>query len=98
MNLYQSILDGIEQHAISGDGTGINQTGLLHASGTTVQHFSTDLPTTLRGAVTKLQNLGEMPTGSKRQHTRAAERTRRILEERALNDAYVAERNRPPPF
>jgi hypothetical protein len=31
----------------------------------------------------------------KRQHTRAAERTRRILEERALNDAYVAERNRP---
>jgi hypothetical protein len=34
----------------------------------------------------------------KRQHTRAAERTRRILEERTLNDAYVAERNRPPPF
>jgi hypothetical protein len=34
----------------------------------------------------------------KRQHTRATDRTRRILEERALNDAYVAERNRPPPF
>jgi hypothetical protein len=34
----------------------------------------------------------------KRQHTRAADRTRRILEERALNDAHVAERNRPPPF
>jgi hypothetical protein len=36
-----------------------------------------------------------MPT---RQHTRSADRTRRILEERALNDAHVAERNRPPPF
>jgi hypothetical protein len=34
----------------------------------------------------------------KRQHTRAAERTRRIHEERALNDAHVAERNRSPPF
>src|ERR1700730_283196 len=34
----------------------------------------------------------------KRQHTRAADRTRRILEERALSDAHVAERNRPPPF
>ena len=34
----------------------------------------------------------------RRRRTRATERTRRILEERALNDAYVAERNRPPPF
>jgi hypothetical protein len=34
----------------------------------------------------------------KRQHTRAADRTLRILEERALSDAHVAERNRPPVF
>jgi len=34
----------------------------------------------------------------RRRRTRAADHTRRILEERALNDAYVAERNRPPPF
>jgi hypothetical protein len=34
----------------------------------------------------------------KRQHTRVTERTRRIREERALNDTHVAERNRPPPF
>jgi hypothetical protein len=34
----------------------------------------------------------------RRRRTRALDRTRRILEERALNDAYVAERNRPPPF
>jgi hypothetical protein len=34
----------------------------------------------------------------RRRRTRAADRARRINEERALNDAYVAERNRPPPF
>ena len=34
----------------------------------------------------------------KRRRTRAADRTRRILDERALNDASVAERNKPPPF
>jgi hypothetical protein len=34
----------------------------------------------------------------RRRRTRAADRARRILEERALNDAHVAERNRPPPF
>ncbi len=36
-----------------------------------------------------------MPT---RRRTRAADRARRITCERALNDAHVAERNRPPPF
>jgi hypothetical protein len=34
----------------------------------------------------------------RRQRTRAAGRARRIQEERALNAAYVAERNKPPPF
>jgi hypothetical protein len=33
-----------------------------------------------------------------RRRTRAADRLRRINSERALNDAHVAERNRPPPF
>ena len=36
-----------------------------------------------------------MPT---RRRTRAEDRAYRIKRERALNDAYVAERNRPPPF
>ena len=36
-----------------------------------------------------------MPT---RRRTRADDRAHRIKRERALNDAYVAERNRPPPF
>ena len=34
----------------------------------------------------------------RRSRTRAAERARRIREERKLNDACVAERNKPPPF
>jgi len=33
-----------------------------------------------------------------RRRTRAAETARRIRAERALNDALVAERNKPPPF
>ena len=37
-------------------------------------------------------------TMPRRRRTRAADRARRINQERALNDAYVAERNRPPPF
>jgi hypothetical protein len=36
-----------------------------------------------------------MPT---RRRPRSAERARRIGAERALNDAHVVERNRPPPF
>jgi hypothetical protein len=36
-----------------------------------------------------------MPT---RRRTRAAARAKRIREDRALNDAYVAERNKHPPF
>ena len=34
----------------------------------------------------------------KRRRTRAQDRAYRITAERRLNDAYVAERNRPPPF
>jgi hypothetical protein len=34
----------------------------------------------------------------KRRRTRAQDRARRIEQERRLNDDFVAERNRPPPF
>ncbi|HEX9499525.1 MAG TPA: HNH endonuclease, partial [Mycobacterium sp.] len=34
----------------------------------------------------------------RRKNTRAQDRAKRIEAERRLNDAYVAERNRPPPF
>jgi hypothetical protein len=57
---------------------------------------TTTAPLPRLSPVVQQRNRGVMMP--KRQHTRAAERTRRILEERALNDAHVAERNRPPPF
>ena len=34
----------------------------------------------------------------RRKRTRAADHAQRIKRERALNDAYVAERNKPPPL
>jgi hypothetical protein len=34
----------------------------------------------------------------KRKRTRSQTRAQRIQAERALNDAHVAERNKPPPF
>ena len=57
------VLDAIEAQAISGDGQGENCTGILSTPGTTAVAFATDVPTTLRKAVTALQNLGEVPTG-----------------------------------
>ena len=49
-----------------------------------------------RTPVVPVSNRGMMMPRLRR--TRAADRARRINEERALNDAYVAERNKPPPF
>jgi HK97 family phage major capsid protein len=61
--MTQGVLDALEHQALSGDGTGENMTGVLHTTGTTAVAFATDVPTTLRSAVTALQNLGEVPTG-----------------------------------
>lgn len=56
-------------------------------------------------AVAGLRVRAAAPTGSERslmmptrRRTRSAERAYRISCERALNDAHVAERNKPPPF
>jgi Phage capsid family len=56
-----SVWDAVEAIAISGN-AGAGQTGILHTSGTTNIGASADLPTTLRIAVTAMQNLGEQPT------------------------------------
>lgn len=56
--LVQGVYDALEYQVISGDGTGENFTGLLHTSGTTAVAYDTDLPTTLRSAITSLQVLG----------------------------------------
>jgi len=60
--LYGCVLDEIEQQVISGDGSGENMTGILNTAGTTNIAFATDVPTTLRGALSAMQTLGEVPT------------------------------------
>ncbi|MEZ0363387.1 phage major capsid protein [Mycobacterium sp. pUA109] len=63
VQLIGSIYDAMEQQAVSGNGTGLNATGILNQAGTTQVPFTTDLPTTLRSAITAMQTLGERPTG-----------------------------------
>jgi hypothetical protein len=63
-------------------------------------HASTTAPSALTrtpaAAVLTFGNRGAMMP--QRRRTRAAETARRIRAERALNEALVAERNKPPPF
>jgi hypothetical protein len=53
-------------------------------------------PVSTRAVVTIEPNRGLMMP--RRKNTRAQDRAKRIEAERKLNDAYVAERNKPPPF
>jgi HK97 family phage major capsid protein len=55
------VLDGIEAQFVSGNGTGENMTGVLNLSGTTAVAYATDVPTTLRSAITAMQEIGERP-------------------------------------
>lgn len=64
------VLDAIEAEAIGaptgtgpGTGAGEHMTGIRKVAGTTAVPFTTDAPTTLRHAVTVMQNLGENVTG-----------------------------------
>lgn len=61
--MAEGVYDALEHQALAGDGTGESMTGVLHSAGTTPVAFNTDLVTTLRSAVTAMQNLGEQPTG-----------------------------------
>lgn len=61
--LYQGLLDALEEQVLNGDGTGENFEGILHASGTTAVAFDTDVPTTLRGALSTFETAGVQPTG-----------------------------------
>lgn len=61
--LYQGLLDALEAQVLSGDGTGENFTGILHASSTTAIAFDTDVITTLRKGLTTFENSGVQPTG-----------------------------------
>jgi hypothetical protein len=72
--MSQGVLVAIEAEAVSsptgtgpgtgsGSGSGEHMTGILKVAGTTPVAFNTDVPTTLRSAVTALQNIGVMPNG-----------------------------------
>ncbi|WP_068187906.1 phage major capsid protein [Mycobacterium sp. UM_CSW] len=68
--MAQGVLDAIEAEAIGaptgtgpGTGSGEHMVGVRKVAGTTAVAFNTDVPTTLRHAVTVMQNLGEQPTG-----------------------------------
>jgi len=59
--MVEGVLDAVESQVISGDATGENLEGILEVSGTTAVAFNTDVPTTLRKAITALQVAGEQP-------------------------------------
>ncbi|MCU1701371.1 MAG: hypothetical protein JWR34_7434 [Mycobacterium sp.] len=67
--MVAGVLDSLEAEAILGDGSGEHQVGVLGLEGLSTPSdrthvaYTTDLPTTLRSAVTGLQNLGEVPNG-----------------------------------
>ncbi|GAT17620.1 phage major capsid protein [Mycolicibacterium thermoresistibile] len=61
--MAEGVLDALEAQVIAGDGEGENLTGLLSTTGTTSVAFDTDLPTTMRSAVTALQLIGAQPNG-----------------------------------
>jgi HK97 family phage major capsid protein len=61
--MAEGVLDRVESQAITGSGVGENITGLLATAGMTAVPFTTDLPTTLRSAVTMLQLAGVTPNG-----------------------------------
>lgn len=52
----------IQAQALSGSGTGANQTGLLNTSGVQVQAFATNILTSVRKAITAQETLGYAPS------------------------------------
>lgn len=50
----------VEDQVMAGDGTGENFDGILNATGTQAQAFDTDVPTTIRKAITKARFTGRV--------------------------------------
>ncbi|WP_158022621.1 phage major capsid protein [Mycolicibacterium gilvum] len=61
VEMEQGVLSALESQVISGSGSGENLTGVLNVAGTTQVAFATDVPTTLRKAITALQAIGVQP-------------------------------------
>ncbi|MCZ0730477.1 phage major capsid protein [Mycolicibacterium iranicum] len=53
------VLDALERQIVQGNGTGENFTGILSVAGTRQVAYTTDAPSTLRKALTVMQNAGE---------------------------------------
>jgi HK97 family phage major capsid protein len=62
VEMREGVLTALESQVISGSGSGENMVGVLNVSGTTAVSFATDVPTTLRKAITALQTIGVTPT------------------------------------
>ncbi|WP_185291705.1 phage major capsid protein [Mycolicibacterium litorale] len=60
-DLAEGVLDALERQVINGDAIGENFDGVLHVAGTRQVAFTTDVPRTLRKALTVAQNAGENP-------------------------------------
>ncbi|GBG35821.1 phage major capsid protein [Mycobacterium montefiorense] len=68
--MANGVLDALEAEAVGsptgtgpGTGAGEHMTGILKVAGTTAVSYNTDVPTTLRSAVTALQKIGVTPNG-----------------------------------
>lgn len=61
VEMQEGVYTALESQVINGSGTGENLTGILTVAGTTAVAYATDVPTTLRRAITALQNIGVMP-------------------------------------
>jgi HK97 family phage major capsid protein len=60
--MAEGVLDALEDEVIAGAGTGEHFTGILTVAGTTAVAYATDVPTTLRKALTAAQTAGDTPT------------------------------------
>lgn len=59
--MAEGVLDALERQVIRGDGTGENMAGILSVAGTIAVPYATDVPTTLRKALTTMQTAGQTP-------------------------------------
>lgn len=81
--LRYGLLEELEDQVANGGGTGEDFDGLTHVTGTQDQTFDTDIPTTLRRAITKVRTGGRARANGIALHPVAAE----ALDIELLNDA-----------
>jgi HK97 family phage major capsid protein len=63
LELQYGLETAVEEQVLTGDGTGVNLTGITNVSGVANQAFDTDATTTVRRGITKLEVQGHQPGG-----------------------------------